>query len=173
MDASGNLPGDRIKEESLVNCLQRLIGTQDLSGQREQVRRAAEQLEASMLDCAAALLYLCQRPADAKPGVAEPKAEIMPKQLYRSVRYRLDVGSQHQISREQIQAVLVEESGVDKKRIGRIEIRHNYTIVELPDGMPADIFQLLSEATVNGRKLAIKRVKANRRRVARESGEKR
>jgi hypothetical protein len=30
--------------------------------------------------------------------------------------------------------------------------------------MPADIFQLLSEATVADRKLALKRVKSNRRR---------
>jgi ATP-dependent RNA helicase DeaD len=59
--------------------------------------------------------------------------------------------------------VLVEESGVDRKRIGKIDIRHNYTLVELPDGMPADIFQLLSDASIADRRLAIKRVKPNRR----------
>jgi ATP-dependent RNA helicase DeaD len=75
----------------------------------------------------------------------------------------LNVGSQHRVLKEQIQAVLIEESGVDKKRIGKIDIRPSYTLVELPEGMPADIFQLLSEATVCERKLGIKRMKPNRR----------
>jgi hypothetical protein len=79
------------------------------------------------------------------------------------VRYRLDVGSQHQIDQEQLLEVLIEESGVDRKRIAKLDIRDTYTLVDLPDGMPADIFQLLSEATVNGYLLSIKRVKPIRK----------
>jgi DbpA RNA binding domain len=81
----------------------------------------------------------------------------------RFVRYRLDVGSQHRVSREQIQTVLVEESGVEKKRIGRIDIRHNHSLVELPEGMPADIFQILYETELCERRLAIKRIRNSRR----------
>ena len=84
-------------------------------------------------------------------------------QRQRLVRYRLDVGSQHQITREQLQNVLVQESGVDRKRIGRIDMRDTHTLVELPEGMPADIFQILFETTLAGRQLAIKRIKPNRR----------
>ncbi|MDD1622652.1 MAG: DbpA RNA binding domain-containing protein [Methylococcaceae bacterium] len=165
MDATDVSSADSRMEEALEKYLQQVIRERNLAAQRELIQQAAARLNLSVLDCAAALLYLSQPlllPPQAKSS--ESKTESLPKPGYRSVRYRLDVGSQHHVSKEQIQAVLIEESGVDKKRIGRIDIRHNYTLVELPDGMPADIFQLLSEATIGERKLAIKRVKANRRR---------
>jgi hypothetical protein len=124
------------------------------------------QLGFSALDFAAALLFVYKPDGDTLNNSAQTvnTNNLRSRTTFRSVRYRLDVGSQHNVCKEQIQAVLIEESGVDKKRIGRIDIRHNYTLVELPDGMPADIFQLLSEATVADRKLALKRVKSNRRR---------
>ena len=79
------------------------------------------------------------------------------------VRYRLDIGRKHQASVDEIRKVLVEVSGVDKKRIGNVDIRNFYTLVDLPDGMTADIFQLLSETEVNQQRLNIKRVKYQRR----------
>jgi len=173
MDAPDLSSADNRQEESLEDRLQRVIIERNLASQRSLIQSIVARNDVSLLDCAAALLYLRQsQSAPPSKGVAT-KTDGLPKPNYRSVRYRLDVGAQHQVSKEQIQAILVEESGVDKKRIGRIDIRHNYTLVELPDGMPADIFQLLSEATIGERKLAIKRVKANRRRPreARDGGE--
>lgn len=163
------------KEATLENRLQQIIAEQNLTAQRDLVHRMATRLEVSLLDCAAALIYLNQPQAVAPVKVGPHQTREAIKSNYRSVRYRLDIGSQHNVSKEQIQDVLVEESGVDRKRIGRIDIRHNYTLVELPDGMPADIFQLLSEASIGEQKLAIKRVKPNRRssRPARDSGENR
>ena len=79
------------------------------------------------------------------------------------VRYRLDVGRKHQASLDEIENVLVEVSGVDRKRIGRLDIRNYYTLVDLPDGMPADIFQLLSETEIQRQKLNIKRIKFQNR----------
>jgi hypothetical protein len=124
----------------------------------QQIQQLSSQLAASEQHCAAALLALLT-PASPKPSV---------KSNGRWVRYRLAVGECHQVSREQIQAILIEESGVDKKRIGRIDIRSDYSLVDLPDGMPADIFQLLTEATLNQQRLAIKRVKPSRRRSPRD-----
>jgi ATP-dependent RNA helicase DeaD len=136
--------------------LQRILKEQNLSEAQQAINALALRLNISLLDCAAALWFLQQPPLTISPNSAV-------KTKYRFVRYRLDIGSQHQVEKEQIETVLVQESGVDKKRIGKIDIRHNYTLVELPDGMPADIFQLLSEATIGDRKLAIKRVKTNRK----------
>ena len=144
--------------DQLEKRLVQIAGSQNLAVQRAQIESWAARHNISLLDCAAALLFLSQ-PQPASP----PKPPESISAQYRFVRYRLDVGSQHQVMKDQIQAVLVEESGVDKKRIGKIDIRHNYTLVELPDGMPADVFQLLAEATLGGRKLAIKRIKPNRR----------
>ncbi len=164
MDASDVPSAGGRKEETLENSLQQIIGERNLAPQRELIQRTATRLKVSLLDCAAALLYMNSPLLVPQSKSSESKSDGLPKPNYRSVRYRLDVGAQHNVTKEQIQAVLIEESGVDSKRIGRIDIRHNYTLVELPDGMPADIFQLLSEATIGGRRLAIKRVKSNRRR---------
>lgn len=76
------------------------------------------------------------------------------------VRYRLDVGSQHQLTSEELKKVLIEESGVDKNNINNINIQRDYTLVELPDEMPQDIFLHLKLVEIKQRKLDIKRVKA-------------
>ena len=76
------------------------------------------------------------------------------------VRYRLDVGCKHQITPEELKKVLIEESGVDKSNINNINIQGDYTLVELPDEMPPDIFQHLKSVEINQHKLDIKRIKA-------------
>ncbi|QWF71726.1 DbpA RNA binding domain-containing protein [Methylomonas paludis] len=148
---------------ALAASLEQIIVLQNLDKQRHLIQRSAERLNISVLDCAAALLYK-QQPPPVKTSNQLPVPKPA-KNNYRFVRYRLDIGSQHQVAREQIQAVLISEAGVDIKRIGKIEIRHDHTLVELPDGMPADIFQLLTEASINERKLAIKRIKNKRKPV--------
>ena len=150
---------------ALEKRLVQLMVEQNLDPQRVEVQQTIKRMNISLLDFAAALLWLTQPQTAGLKKATELAAKKPEKNHYRFVRYRLDVGSQHNVAKEQIQAVLIEESGVDKKRIGRIDIRQSYTLVELPDGMPADIFQLLSEATLGERKLAIKRVKPSRRPV--------
>lgn len=155
----------RNAEAALEQQLRQIIKQTNLNAQRALIKALSAQLGVSVLDCAAALLQLTQPemslPEQALPVI--PTVNRSPR-IQRWVRYRLDVGSIHGVDREQIQTVLVDESGVDKKRIGKLDIRSNYTLVELPDGMPADIFQILSEATLAERKLAIKRIKPNNNR---------
>ncbi|MFI3156186.1 MAG: DbpA RNA binding domain-containing protein [Methylococcaceae bacterium] len=75
------------------------------------------------------------------------------------VRYRLSVGCKHQVTSEEIKKVLIEESGVDKNNIKIINIQGDYTLVELPDEMPQDIFLHLKMVEIKQHKLDIKRVK--------------
>lgn len=79
--------------------------------------------------------------------------------IIKMVRYRLSVGSKHQVSVEALKKVLIEESGVDKNNIKIINIQNDYTLVELPDEMPQDIFLHLKTVEINHHKLDIKRVK--------------
>jgi hypothetical protein len=76
------------------------------------------------------------------------------------VRYRLSVGCKHQITQEELKKLLIEESGVDKNNINHINIQGDYTLVELPDEMPQDIFLHLKSVEIKQHKLDIKRVKA-------------
>ncbi len=76
------------------------------------------------------------------------------------VRYRLDVGRKHQVTLEELKKVLIEESGVDKNNINNVNIQGDYTLIDLPDAMPPDIFLHLKSVEINQRKLDIRRVKA-------------
>jgi hypothetical protein len=119
------------------------------------------------LTCAAALVYLTQTientssPAsfgDKKTGHQLPAKNASVG--IKMVRYRLDVGSKHRITPDQLKKVLVEESGVDKNNINNVNIQNLYTLIELPDEMPPDIFQHLKSVEINQHKLDIRRVKA-------------
>ena len=147
----------------LFKKLKAIIAQEKLSAEHAQVSQWIDVLQVDPLVCAAALLYLQLHKPDLKPNSASESLKPRRYAQNRSVRYRLDVGSQHQVTQEQIQLLLVQESGVEHKRIGRIDMRDTHTMVDLPEGMPADIFQILFEATLADRKLAIKRVKPNRR----------
>ncbi|PPD31917.1 MAG: hypothetical protein CTY19_12190 [Methylomonas sp.] len=155
------------KLEKLQKRLQQILHQNNLQAHRSAIQQISDELQVDASDCAAALLYISQ--PHLFENILEPEEfstslpQVTRKPNYRTVRYRLDVGSKHQIEHEQLLAVLVEESGVDRKRIARLDMRDTYTLVDLPDGMPADIFQLLSEATVKGHPLSIKRLKANRK----------
>jgi hypothetical protein len=61
---------------------------------------------------------------------------------------------------ETLKQVLIEESGVDKNNINNVNIQDFYTLVNLPDEMPLDIFQHLKTVEINQQKLDIRRVKA-------------
>ena len=155
------------KLEKLKKRLQHVLSQQNLQDHRTVIQQLSSDLAIDTIDCAAALLFigqphLFQIPKERENRLQTPPA-IFKTPSYRNVRYRLDVGTHHDISEEQLLDVLIEESGVDRKRIARVDMRDTYTLVDLPDGMPADIYQILSEATVGNRRLNIKRVKPNRR----------
>jgi len=155
-----------LKPDKLKKRLQQTLKQEKLGAQRDFVQRLQDELGIEPLDCAAALLHICfprLLPHRSKEPAPQPAA-VKTSPAFKNVRYRLDVGSLHHVNKEALLTVLVEESGVDRKRINYLDIRDTYTLVDLPDGMPADIFQLLSEATIGEHRLNIKRVRSNRKR---------
>lgn len=94
--------------------------------------------------------------------VVNPSA-FKPEKL-KMVRYRLEVGRKHQVSIEDIKNVLISESGVERTKIGYMDIRNHYTLIDLPNGMPADIFQHLQSVEIKQHTLQIKRVNSSRKR---------
>jgi hypothetical protein len=77
-------------------------------------------------------------------------------------RYRLDVGKKQGVELESLKEMLVEESGVDRNNIQNISIRNDYTLLELPDEMPSDIFLHLKNILINDFKLNITRLKVRK-----------
>jgi ATP-dependent RNA helicase DeaD len=71
------------------------------------------------------------------------------------VRYRIEVGKDHNVEPKNIVGAIANEAGLDSQYIGRINSYDNYSTVDLPDGMPKDVFKHLKRVWVCGRQLNI------------------
>jgi ATP-dependent RNA helicase DeaD len=67
--------------------------------------------------------------------------------------YRLEVGKTNAVTPSNIVGAIANESGVDAKLIGRIDIFDDYSTVDLPQGMPKDILQHLKSVWVAGKQI--------------------
>ena len=72
-------------------------------------------------------------------------------------RFRLEVGSLHKVNPGQIVGAIANEAGIEGKLIGAIDIHTDHTLIDLPRGMPRDIYQSLKNTRVAGRRLNIRR----------------
>ncbi|QDT96658.1 DEAD/DEAH box helicase [Gimesia aquarii] len=72
-------------------------------------------------------------------------------------RFRLQVGHSHGVKPGNIVGAIANEAELDSKYIGRINIFDDYSTVDLPEGMPRDIFRALKSVWVAGQQLNISR----------------
>ncbi len=70
--------------------------------------------------------------------------------------YRVDVGSAHGASAREIVGAIANEAGLDGQYIGRVDIGDEHSTVELPEGMPHDIYQHLCKVYVCNRQLNLR-----------------
>ena len=70
-------------------------------------------------------------------------------------RYRIEVGHEHKVRPGNIVGAIANEAGIESKYIGRINIFDDYSIVDLPEGMPKETLQHLQKTYVAGRKIQI------------------
>ena len=70
-------------------------------------------------------------------------------------RYRIEVGYDHGVKPGNIVGAIANEAGLDGENIGAIEIENAYSLVDLPVGMPKDIFMDLKKVRVCGQALQI------------------
>ena len=85
------------------------------------------------------------RGRDARRSKSEPGMET----------FRLEVGHEHGVQPGNIVGAIANEAGIDSKNIGRINIQDDHCFVDLPVGMPIEIFRGLKDVVVMGRHLRI------------------
>jgi len=71
------------------------------------------------------------------------------------VRYRIEVGHEHNVKPGNIVGAIANEAGIDSQFIGRIDIHDSYSTVDLPEGMPKSVYRALQKAWVAGQQLQI------------------
>lgn len=73
--------------------------------------------------------------------------------------YRIEVGREHGVQPGNIVGAIANEIGIDSSFIGRIAIFDRHSIVDLPAGLPEDLFYALKEVRVFGTALQISRAR--------------
>jgi ATP-dependent RNA helicase DeaD len=72
-------------------------------------------------------------------------------------RYRVEVGLDHGVRPANLVGAIANEAGLEAGHIGRIDIQSDHSFVELPAGMPREVFLHLQKTWVCKRRLAISR----------------
>ena len=69
----------------------------------------------------------------------------------RFATYRINVGKRHRVLPRQIVGALANEGGLGREDFGRIDIRGDFSLVELPVELPAGAWQRLRDTRISGR----------------------
>lgn len=69
--------------------------------------------------------------------------------------YRIEVGHEHGVKPGNIIGAIANEAGLESGFIGRLSIRGEYSLIDLPDGMPGEVFDHLKKVWVVQHQLRI------------------
>ena len=132
------------------------------------VEQLSEQSGASLNQTAAALLMLKEGKrliSKDKPVKEKPPREKREKRERRDntlaapeegmKRYRIAVGYDDDVKPGNIVGAIANEAGIDSQYIGQIKIFNGFSLVDLPDGMPTEVFEHLKKVQVCGRSMRI------------------
>ncbi|MCJ0824585.1 DEAD/DEAH box helicase [Luteimonas sp. 50] len=71
--------------------------------------------------------------------------------------FRIEVGHNHGVQPGNIVGAIANEADLESRYIGRIDIRDDYSLVDLPEGMPRELMEHLKKVRVGGQMLRIQR----------------
>ena len=180
-----NLPSvDAVNERRVAKFLDKIdgaLGSDDLSVFRDLVERYEREKNVPAVEIAAALARLVQgktplllpkpvapektfvprdeRPQRTERPVREPRERTPREPLPADVgmqTFRIDVGYQHGVQPGNIVGAIANEADLESRFIGRIDIRDDYTLVDLPEGMPEDLLQHMQTVRVASRPLRMR-----------------
>lgn len=87
---------------------------------------------------------------------ARDKKERAPRDAEAGMEtFRIEVGYEHGVKPGNIVGAIANEAGLDSKHMGRIEIFDDYSLVDLPEGMPKEILKHLKTVWCAGQQLRI------------------
>jgi len=82
--------------------------------------------------------------------------------------YRIEVGHNHGVKPGNIVGAIANETGIDGDHIARIRIQDDYSTVELPAGIPKELFQELKKVRVVGQQLNISKMDEGAKKAAKD-----
>ena len=91
---------------------------------------------------------------DRAPREPRPQREIAADYAFET--FRVEVGHMHGVKPGNLVGAIANEAGIESKHIGRIDIRGDHALIDLPEGMPEDLMQHLQQVWVSGQRLRIR-----------------
>lgn len=150
------------------------LAKDDLAFFNSLVLEIADEQEHTIDEVASALAYLLQKDRPLQPPPEKPRKERRAEQSptkpsgkgqkpvglkdhpdVAMQRFKIAVGHKDRVKPGQIVGAIANEAEIDGDYIGNIEIFETYSTVDLPAGMPPEIFQLLKKTRVCNRPLNI------------------
>lgn len=175
---------EEINDKRIADFKQRITDTlaaEDLGFYHQMLEQYRQEHNVPALEIAAALARLVQKdtpllikkapkpkPVDSesKPdrdrstkrpqGSSLKRAALTDEEQMES--FRIEVGSAHGAKPGNIVGAIANEAGIDGEFIGRIKIYEDFSTVDLPEGMPRDVFRGLKKVWVAGQQLKITRL---------------
>ena len=72
--------------------------------------------------------------------------------------FRFELGKLHNIKKEKIESLIAEIAGLEPEHIGKMQVKDSHSLIELPFGMPKEVFKDLNRSWVDGHQLKFSRV---------------
>ncbi len=132
---------------------------------KELINDLQRETDASGIDIAAALAQISQ---GERPFLLEDKPEKQ-RERKKDARddgrreprtrdadmdtYRIEVGRQDGVNPRNIVGAIANEAGINATHIGHIKLHDDYSTVDLPSGMPSEVFHILRKAWVCNKQL--------------------
>jgi len=126
------------------------LGSSDLEFYRQVVGHYVNEYDVPEEDVAAALAVVLQGDS---PLVLDAEPERV--EVHR-VPYRIAVGRHHNVEPGQIIGALANEGGLQRRDFGRIEIKSDFSLVELPSPLPAEVWKKLRKTRIAGRPIDLR-----------------
>ena len=113
----------------------------------EPRERGAQRSEAGRRGTATAATGERPRRSETRPRRHPGAAPLAP--------YTIAVGKRHKVEPRQIVGAIANEGGLDRGDFGLIDIRADYSIVELPASIPSDAWKALKKTRISGRLISL------------------
>jgi ATP-dependent RNA helicase DeaD len=97
-----------------------------------------------------------------------PEGRDVPPPEKEMERFRIEVGHSHEVKPGNIVGAIANEAELDAEHIGRIEIYDDHSTIDLPEGMPKELFRHLKGVWVSGQRLQISKLGSKQRHKPKE-----
>ena len=137
-----------------TEAITKALGDAQLGIFRELVQSYEQEHDIPAADIAAAIAVLAQ---DGEPlflqEMPEPRAAERRERREPAgglVRWRISVGKRHRVEPRQIVGALANEGGLKRADFGRIDIKPNFSLVELPPDLSRETLDRLADTRISG-----------------------